>query len=226
MSSNESFDQQLETLYGRYRREHLDDRLTELAETMEETLLHKAVADAFFEASVQIDTSVKKTVEGAIETLESGDYDTIENNLSEIEDEVEQAETRVTNQVQELRINREETVTAMQRLNERVDRVDSAQVKALKTLLDDWNWRPMVYTEDNATLEERRQEATQYGEDMSSVYHQLKHDLFKRYDGTELRPLVDRLLDEDRLRLGELSETEREQLAKSDLADDIELKLS
>jgi uncharacterized phage infection (PIP) family protein YhgE len=226
MSGDNSFGQQLETLYGRYRREHLDDRLTELAETMEETLLQKAVADAFFDSSVNIDSSVKTTVEEAMETLEAGDYNTIENNLSEIENEVEQAENRVTNQVQELRINREETVTAMQRLNERVGRVDSAQLRALKTLLDDWNWKPLVYTEDNETLEERRQEATQYGEDMSTVYHQLKHDLFELYDGTELRPLIDRLLDEERLRLGELSETEREQLANSDLADDIELKLS
>lgn len=222
----ETFEAQLESVYERYRRQHLEDELDAIAATMEETLLQQAIAETFFEDSIEIEDDVKATVEDTVEKLDAGDYDAVEDELKELSAMVERAETHVSNRIQQLRIDRQDTATAMRRLNERVERVDDSQLQALGSLLEDWNWKEEVFDESNETFEERRETAAQYGDDMQFVFESLKDELFGVYQDTELRPLVDDLLDDDRLRLGELTPTEREQLAESDLADYIELKLS
>jgi len=226
MSSEEGFEQQLEQMYQRYRREHLRNRLDELAEEMEETLLHKAVAKSFFNEEIEIDSEVKQSVATIADELAANNFDQVEQELDAVEQEINGTKTRVVNRIQELRIDREETVSAMRRLNERVERVDSTQVESLESLLEQWDWKPQVYLENTDTFDERHNEAVEYGEDMRFIFETLKDELFGVYDGTELRPIVDKLLDDQRLRLGHLSETERQQLAESDLAEYVELKLS
>ncbi|WP_222913492.1 hypothetical protein [Natrinema sp. SYSU A 869] len=224
--SEETFEDQLESMYERYRRQHLEDELEALAMTMEETLLQQAIAETFFEESIEIESDVKAAVEATVEKLEAGKYDTVEAELDELSKQVDRAETRITNRIQQLRIDRQDTATAMRRLNERVQRIDGSQLQALETLLDDWNWKEEVFVESNETYADRRKTAAQYGEDMRVVFETLKEQLFGVYEDTELRPLVDDLLDDDRLRLGDLTLAERRQLADSDLANYIELKLS
>ncbi|GAA1336989.1 hypothetical protein GCM10009647_079760 [Streptomyces sanglieri] len=231
MPSDEStddltFEEQLQGMYHRYRQQHLEDRLEDLAQSMEETLLQQALTEAFFDESIDIDDDAKSAVQETVEKLEAGRYNEVDENLDSLVQTVEQTETQVTNRIQQLRIDRQDTVSAMRRLNERVERVDQSQLRALETLLDDWEWKSQVYMETNETFEEHRQEAVNYGNDMAFIFEDLKDQLFGAYDDTELRPLVRRLLDKDRLRLGELTEEERRQLAESDLADYVELKLS
>lgn len=224
--SEETFEQRIEAMYDRYRRQHLEDELEELADLMEETLLQQALAEAFFGESIEIEDDVKQAVEETIDELDSGNYDVVEEEIDALSEEIQAAETHVTNRIQQLRIDLQDTIRAMRRLNDRVERVDGARVAALEGLLDDWNWKPEVYTEANETFEARRSAAVEYGEVMAHNFSSLKEDLFEVYDGTELRPLVDSLLDEDTLRLGELTDEERTQLSNSDLAEYIELKLS
>lgn len=234
-----SFEAQLESMYQRYRRQGLEDELEELAQLMEDTLLQQALAEGFFDETIEIDRDVKSNVSETLDKLERAQrqsgragetthdlYDSIEASIDTLRERVEREETKVQNRIQQLRIERQETVSGMRRLNERVSRTDSAQLEALGHLLDDWDWRTHVYSDDVETYEQRRQEAIQYGGDMSFVFDQLKDDLFGVYDGTELRPLVDKLLDDERLVFGALTETERQQLAESDLSEYIELKLS
>lgn len=223
---DETFESRLDSMYERYRRQHLEDELEALGTTMEETLLQQALAEAFFETTIEIDQEVKASVRTTVQKLSNDKYDEVEAELDELSNRVERAETHVTNEIQQLRISRQDTASAMRRLNERVDRVGGSQLQALESLLEDWDWKQEVYDESNETFADRRAAAAQFGEDMKFAFEMLKDDLFGIYEGTELRPLVDSLLDEDRLRLGELTPEERQQLAKSDLADYIELKLS
>lgn len=224
--SSSRFETELQDMYEQYRRKRLKSKLDELAETMEATILQCGLAQSFFDADVAIDESAKGEVQATLELLERSEYDTVENRLPSLETAVEDEATSVQNRVQELRLQRLSTVQAMNRLNNRVDRADSAQLTALESLLEDWNWRPQVYTDEAETLAERRTAAREYGTEMDEVYDELKDDLFGTYEGTELRPLVDSLLDDDRLTLAKLSEAEIEQLAESDLAEYVELSLS
>lgn len=225
-ASTSRFETELQDMYEQYRRKRLKSKLNELADTMEATILQCRLARSFFDADVAIDESAKEEVQATLESLERSEYDCVEDRLPSLEQAVEQEETAVQNRVQELRLERLSTVQAMSRLNERVERADSAQLAALESLLEDWNWRPQVYTDEADTLEERRTAANDYGTEMNAVYDQLKDDLFGVYVGTELRPLVDSLLDDERLTLAKLSEAEVEQLAGSDLAEYVELSLS
>jgi hypothetical protein len=219
-------------MYQRYRRQGLEDDLEEIAQMMEETLLQQALAEGFFDETIEIDREVKATVRETIDDLEQADrsgnhdYDAVAERVDTLRKRVETEETKIANRIQQLRIKRQEKVSGMRRLNERVERADSTQLQALEELLEDWNWKTHVYADGIDSYEQRREEAVQYGEDMALVFDQLKSQLFDVYDGTELRPLVDDLLDDERLTLGALDETERRQLAESDLGEYIELKLS
>jgi len=231
-SDTDSFERQLDRMYQRYRRQGLEDELEDIAQMMEETLLQQALAEGFFSETIDIDTEAKTAVRETIDELKQADqsvdldYDTVAERVDTLRERVETEETKIANRIQQLRIKRQETVSGMRRLNERVDRADSTQLEALEELLENWNWKTHVYAPDIETYEQRRQEAIQYGEDMAFVFQQLKDDLFGVYDGTELRPLVDTLLDDNRLTLNSLTETERQQLAESDLGEYIELKLT
>lgn len=222
----EPFEAQLEGIYQEYRRQHLKEQLDDLAQTMEDTLLQQEIAEGFFDETVHIEDDVKTAVQETVEHLESGEYDSVEDDIDELTTKVSGAKTNVTNRIQQLRTDRQDTVSAMRGLNQRVERVDSTQVEALENLLENWNWKQHVYLESNDTFQERRTEAADYGENMKYIFESLKNDLFGVYDGTELRPLVEQLLDDERLRLAELSQREREQLAESDLGEYIEVKLS
>jgi len=213
-------------MYDGYRHQYLEGELEALATTMEETLLQQEIAETFFEESIEIDDEVKLTVREAVRKVETGDYENVESELDELSDRVERAETHVTNEIQQLRIDRQDTATAMRRLNERVERVDPSQLRALESLLEEWNWKQDVYDGSNESFDDRLRAATQYGEDMKYVFETLKDDLFAPYQDTEIRSLVEKLLDDDRLRLGELTSEERRQLADSELAEYVELKLS
>jgi hypothetical protein len=231
MSSDQShgeepFERRLEGMYERYRRQYLEAQLTELATVMEETLLQQALAESFFGERIEVDDDVKAAVEETVEKLEAGEFEEVEADIESLSRTVEGAETAVENRIQQLRIDWQDTATAMRRLNERVERVDETQLQSLESLLNEWEWKGEVYNESAETFENRREAATAYGEDMAVIFNQLRERLFGVYDDTELRPLVDKLLDDDRLRLSELENTEREQLADSELADHIELRLS
>lgn len=225
-TSASQFEKELQDMYEQYRRKQLKTKLNDLADTMEDTILQCSLAQSFFDAEVTIDESAKSEVQETIELLDQSKYDAVENRLSALEQSVTHEKTAVQNRVQELRLERLSTVQAMSRLNNRVERVDGARLEALASLLEDWDWRPHVYTDEAESLEKLQTTAREYGAEMDEVYEELKDDLFGVYEGTELRPLVDSLLDEDRLTLENLSETEVKQLADSDLAPYIELKLS
>jgi hypothetical protein len=222
----DTFENRLENMYERYRRQSLEDDLEDLAETMEATIYQQELAEAFFEATIDIDEEAQSAVERALNALRREDYQTVQNQLDELAERITDEETRVGNEIQKLRLNRLDTVRAMRRLNERVDRVDGARLTALEQLLEDWNWRPHVMTEEAETVQDRRANAREFGDDMSGVFVQLKEELFGPYKGSDLWPLVQSLLDEERLTYGDIDDHERQLLADSDLAAYVELSLS
>jgi hypothetical protein len=221
-----SFEDRLEKMYDRYRRRNLESHLDELAETMEDTILQRDLAKAFFDAPIIIDDEAKSAVTGLADLLREEDYDAVEAELPDVRDCINEQENRVGNDIQKLRLDRLDTVRAMRRLNERVDRVDGTRLEALEQLLNDWNWRPHVESEAAQTLDQRREDAKTYGAEMGSVFETLQEELFGPYVETDLWPIVESLLDEERLTYAALGEEERRQLTESELAEYIELSLS
>lgn len=217
--------ERLAEVQERHRRRHLSEKLNEIAETMEETLLQRVLVNAFFDQWIEIDTAAKTEVERVMEMLEEDEYGTVEERLDGLENDVDAAETTVENGIQELRLKHNSTVAAMRRLNERVDRVSGMRLQALEGLLDDWRWKEHVHLDEASDLDELKQNAHEYGEEMKEAFEQLKEELFGVYP-EEIRGLIHRMIDDERLSYADLSDNQRQQLAESDVGEYIELTLS
>jgi len=222
-ADSNTFQEQLETIYEQHRRKGLESELDDLAETMEETILERVLAEAFFQTEIEIDSEAKNAVEEARSLLEQNDYDGLAEYLPKTRKVVEAQQREVNNFVHQARIDVHNTVRGMIRLNQRVEREDQAKLEALNTLLDDWNWETQIEGEN---IEQRKEEAVEYGRFMCRSLEEAKDALFGPYRDTPLDELVDRLLDDERLTLAALSEEELNRLYKSDLADYLEVTLS
>ena len=224
MSANSStFQEQLETIYEQHRRQGLESELDDLAETMEETILERVLAEAFFRTEVEIDSEAKHAVEEARSLLEQDDYDALAERLPETREAVGAQRREVNNFVHQARIDIHNTVRGMIRLNQRVERVDQDKLDALDSLLDNWNWEAQI---EEDQIDQRKEEAREYGHFMRQSLEEAKDALFGPYRDTSLDDLVDRLLDDERLTLAALSEEELNRLHESDLADYLEVTLS
>lgn len=224
-SEPKQLQQRLKKVQEEHRRRHLSDKLDEIAEMMEETILQRILAKAFFEEKIEVDTSAKERVNEVLSLLEQNKYAKVEERLDDLENEVEAAETTVENRIQKLRLKHGSTVAAMRRLNERVDRVSGIRLEALEGLLDDWRWKQHVYVSDETTLEERKENAREYGEEMQTAFNELKDEIFGFYP-EEIRGLIHRMIDDERLSYADLSDKQRKLLAESDVGEFIELTLS
>jgi hypothetical protein len=221
-----SFEAQLEAMLERYRRRNIAKQLENIATRMEETLLQRALAAGFFEELIEIDSDARERVRTARAALEAENYSEVEEQLETLRDSVGRAHTKVGNEIQELRFETLSIITAMERLNERVDRVNSERLAALSWLVDDWEWREHVSNDESTSFEVRRTEARQVGVEMRETFEELRDDLFDPYKETDVWPLVEALLDDEALRYDDLSAEEREQLVASDLGSYVELSLS
>lgn len=221
----------LEIVHAQYQQRHVYSRLDDIADTMERTLLQITIAEHLFGASISVDEAAQETVESIREQLqaspEEGTDELVdEDELSELEETVEAEENRVSNRIQEVRVQRASTVKAMQRLNEEVALVDTARLQALVTLLDTWEWQSQVYTADATTFEERKAAAESFAKDMREVLDDTKEKIGAEFAGSDIESLVDTLLQGDKLSLTGLTESEREALAESKLGGHLTVTLA
>lgn len=224
-TESEPLQDRLKKVQEEHRRRYLSDELDEIAGVMEETILQRTLAKAFFQEEIEIDTTAKERVQEVLRLLKQDDYDTVEERLPNLRDDVDAAEQTVENRIQELRLKHNSTVTAMRRLNDRVDRVSGMRLQALEGLLDDWRWKEHVYLDGNNELAELKENAREYGEEMRTAFEDLKEELFGSYP-EEIRGLIYRMIDDERLSYSDLSDNQRQLLAESDIGDYIELTLS
>ena len=224
-TESKSLQHRLEDVQESHRRRHLSDELNEVAETMEKTILQRELAKTFFDEEIQIDPEAKERVAEVLELLDDNDYETVEQRLNTLKTDVEKAETTVENRIQEIRLKHNSTVAAMRRLNDRVNRVSEMRLQALEGLLGDWRWKEHVYLDEDADLDELKRNARQYGEEMQGAFEKLKNELFGAYP-EEIRNLVYRMIDDERLSYSDLTDEQRRLLAESDIEEYIELTLS
>jgi hypothetical protein len=223
----ESFQSQLEAVYKRYQNQSLEDRLDDVAETMEETILQRALAEELLRTDAEIEEDAKQAVRDAEQLVGRDDYEALDETLDGLEQVVEDQERQVSNQIQKARISMSKTVQGMIRLNERVDRVNEAKVQSIKVLLEDWDWKGQVYRDaEDAGIKEHKQQAAEYGRDMRRFFEEARESTFGPYNDTPLEEIVDKLLDEERFTLASLTDEQLRRLRESDLPDYVGLELA
>lgn len=227
MSAEEqNFEERIEEVYQEYRHRQLANRLDDIAETMEETILQRILAERFLRTELPIDPAAKKSVAEARDLLDAGEFDSLEDRIDDLEETVEDQKRTVSNQIHETRIAMNGRVEGMKRLNERVERVSPVKLQAISELLSDWDWRGQVYRNGDFDFEALKERAADYGEDMRTYFDESREDILGPYEDTPLEPIVGGLLSDDRLVLEELTDEQLAQLRESDLVDHVELSLS
>lgn len=219
------FEQQLETMHQQHLRQDLEDRLEDIADDMEETILQAIIAREFLEMDVAISEDAKAKVQEAKEYADDRDFASLDTIIDDLEDQISEEARTIGNRIQKERSEEGERVSAMRELNEYVEAADGGKLKALDSLLDDWDWKAYVYTEENQSFEAKQQEARDVADTMSKALKQVQHDLLGSYSGTTLGQVMDHLLADESLYFNDLTEDEREALAGSNLADHIEIRL-
>lgn len=222
----QNFEESIEEIYQEYRHRQLASRLEDIAETMEETILQRILAEKFLQTDLVIDEDAKRLVSEARDLLEEGNFQSLGERIDELENKVEDQKRRVSNEIHEARIAMRSRVDGMMRLNERVERVSEVKLEAVHELLSDWDWKGQVYREQDWDLETLKERAEEYGNDMRRYFEECREDIFGPYEGTTLESIVDGLLADDQLYFDSLTDEQVEQLRESDLVNHVELTLS
>lgn len=230
MSSEPSTDEpllaELKTVREKYRRKRLDKKLTSIAELMEETILQAELANQLFDGRLSIDSDAKSDVRELKSLLEADDFDGLEDQIDEVEETVQAENQRISAEISEALVERKKIVQAMQRLNERVDRYDQDKLEELYALFSEWNWQATLSTKEAETFAERRSAIQQFGQTRAEWLTEAKDELFEPYRETEMWEILHPILNQERLTYGELTDSQRTELANSELADYLELQLS
>ena len=225
-SDQSLFEQELETVHQQYLRQDLEDRLEEVATEMEETMLQAIIARDFLDLEVEVSDEAKEKVREARGYADDRDFDALDDVIDDVEGQVSQEARQIENTIQEERTEERDRVRAMRKLNEHVEAADMNKLKALESLLDDWDWKAQVYTDEaEDSFEAKQQEARDVADTMSNALHQVQEDLLGSYSGTTLEDVMDQLLSDNSLYFNDLSEEEREALTGSSLADYLEIRL-
>jgi len=225
-SDQSLFEQELETVHQQYLRQDLEDRLEEVATEMEETMLQAIIARDFLDLEVEVSDEAKEKVREARGYADDRDFDALDDVIDDVENPVSQDARQIENTIQEERTEERDRVRAMRKLNERVEAADMGKLKALESLLDDWDWKAHVYTDEaENSFEGKQQEARDVADTMSNALQRVQEDLLGSYSGTTLEDVMDQLLSDDPLYFNDLTEEEREALTGSNLADYLKIRL-
>ena len=198
------FEQQLGTMHQQHLRQDLEDRLEDIADDMEETILQAIIARDFLEMDVAISDDAKAKVQEAKEYADDRDFASLDAIIDDLEDQISEEARTIGNRIQKERSEEGERVSAMRELNEHVETADEGKLKALDSLLDDWDWKAHVYTEENQSFEAKQQEARDVAETMSKALKQVQEDLLGSYSGTTLGQVMDQLLADKSLYFNDL----------------------
>jgi hypothetical protein len=226
--SAEGFEHELEQVYERYRHRELDERLDEVAKTMQESILQKILAEAIFGIEIEAQDDTEQAVQQMNSYLDMNNLKRVEEKINNLEKVVDDESHMVNMRIQEARTEISDKMEAMKRLNRRVEQVDEESLEEIAGLLDGWNWKEKVYPEDGSDedIEELKRSARKYGESIRQSYDRAKDELFGSYKGTELEGIVDGLLNEERFSLDNITDEQLRLLRDSELEEHVELSLS
>lgn len=222
-----SFEAQLETIHQQHLRQDLEEQLEDAATTMEETILQTIIADEFLGVDVAVSDDVRDQIETARNHVTNRDFDALDSMIDDLIADVESEARTIENTIQEERSEDRDRITAMRELNEHVNAADPGKLKALESLLSDWNWKAQVHTEEVGESFDAKQEvAHEFATSMSQSLTDVQEALLGNYSGTTLGSVVNQLMDDESLHYTDLTDEEKDALQGSKLAEYIELRLA
>jgi hypothetical protein len=215
----------LTDLQKQYRQRSLENRLEDVATDLRDIKLQIAIMDELFDASPSIEPDLTESVRIARAAVDDDDYDRLAEMIDDLEQTADETRASVEQSLNQQLVSHHKQVSAMQRLNERLDAYPQAQLAALEVLFNDWNWKAATSIEDFESFDEQIAECRDFGRDMRSTYREAQRAVIEPLIEEGLEEELDQILASEPVYLGQLSGEKREALAKSELGEYLTISL-
>lgn len=225
-SSNQSnIEQSLTEIRDALQREDLRGKLEEAAEEVETILLLQKLEQEMYnpETDQGLGDDLLNSLRTTREPLKNGNVDALESAIPGLNQALSREKTAVTQRLSS-RIDKDlDKISAMKRLNDRVEKADENRITALRAQLTDCQNLDFISADSiDVKFDEVEREAAA----IETEFEELQQKIFGEFYGTPLEESIRNLLDDEALRLDSLSESEIERLRSSNFADCLELVLS
>ena len=226
-SSNNSstIEQNLSEIRDSLQREGLKEELSDAADTLETIVLLQKLDQELYDPEDEHRLSEESVVciRSVRETLQEGDLDELDSAVTTLEDRLSSEQRAVTQRLSS-KIDKDlNKISAMNRLNDRVEKVDDTRIAALRDQVSDCQNLDFITAE---SLDVKFDEVEREAASIETEFEELQQTIFGDFYGTPLEDSIRRLLDDEALRLDALSMKDIERLKNANFADCLELVLS
>jgi hypothetical protein len=215
----------LEDIQDQYRQQALEERLEDVADDLRDIKLQIAIMNELFGESPDVGEELTEKVHTARKAVAREAYDDLDDMIDDLEQTADSERASIEQSLTQQLVSNHQQVKAMTRLNEKLDAYPAGQLKALKILLDNWNWKEAVSIEDLSTFEEQIAECRAFGQEMREIYEDAQQEIIEPLAKEGIEDIVTQILDSEPVYLGNLSESKREDLAASELGDYLTISL-
>jgi len=217
--------ERIESVRSQYHRQDLRSELNELGDELAELLVKRALYEGLFDTSIEINESFRSAIDDALNHLEAGNIKSVEEQIEEIETQRSKFESTLEQAIAELLAKYRSDVESMQRLNQKLEKVDSTNLEKLQTFLQPGHLVDDVDHEPDASINEKIVVARSVGEDQRSIYEKSINKIFEPYlEDDVIGNVVEVLVANDDLRVDEVDPSQFEGLHDSELAPHIEFQ--
>lgn len=215
----------LETVRSQYHRKDLRSDLDELGDELAELLIKRALYEALFDKNIEIDEEFRSAITDAVEDLETGNIEAVEEQIGVIKTQRSEFESALEQAISDQLSKYRSDIESMQRLNQKLDKVDPEELQNLQTFLQPGHLEDDIEHEPDDSLDEKIDKARSVGETQRSVYENAINAIFDPYlDDEIIGDLVEVLVANEDLRVNEIDPSQYEALHDSELAPHIELQ--
>lgn len=215
----------IEAVRSQYHRQDLRSELDELGDELAELLVERALYEGLFDTSIEIDEGFRSAIAEALDHLEAGNVEAVEEQIEVIEAERSEFEADLEQAISDPLTKYRSDVESMQRLNQKLDKVDPTDLDKLQTFLQPGHLADDVDHEPDASIDEKIEDARSVGENQRAIYEKAIKTIFEPYLNDDIiGDLVAVLVAKDDLRVDEVDPSQFEALYDSELAPHIELQ--
>ena len=214
----------LQAVKSQYRRRDLQNKLDDLANDLADLYLQKVVYERLLDIPIEITSDLQTTIQDIQTNLQDGETEAISIQVDQLETQVQEFESHIDKQISAPLSTYRSTVESMQRLNEKLSVIDSAQLTTLQTFLQPGDILTRIEFTSDTDLATKIETAAEEGTNHRETYESARSELFETYFETEYGEKVTEMMSDDPPVLESFDKTELEQLYDSDLTPYIELR--
>lgn len=215
----------LKSIQNRYRRQEQVQRLEDIGDELHRLLLERAVSEALLDITIDVDPDLRSQIGVVRNYAVNGDVDAIEETVDELEREVEAYRKQMDSdrvQPQSTFLN---NLSSMIDLNEQLEVVDHQDLIRLRETVHSGKWLTDIDQGGTDSIEEQIETARSTGTSKREIYDRATEEIFEAYLDSELKEIVQDILDDEPTTLEAVDQEDLVALATSDLGEHIRLQL-